>query len=54
MHEFGSQRHGCARVQEIRDWVLRRTTFSMNTSNSTTSAIDTLIETVGVCRDSRT
>jgi transglutaminase-like putative cysteine protease len=51
MHEFGSQRHGYARVQGIRDWVLRRTTFSMNTSNSSTSAIDTLIETVGVCRD---
>jgi transglutaminase-like putative cysteine protease len=51
MHEFGSQWHGYGRVQGIRDWVLRRTTFSMNTSNSTTSAIDTLIETVGVCRD---
>ena len=51
MHEFGSQGHGYARVQGIRDWVLQRTTFSMNTSNSTTSAIDTLIETVGVCRD---
>ncbi|WP_298830560.1 transglutaminase family protein [uncultured Piscinibacter sp.] len=51
MHEFGGQRHGYARVQGIRDWVLQRTTFSMNTSTSTTSAIDTLIDTVGVCRD---
>ena len=51
MHEFGRQWHGYARVQGIRDWVLQRTTFSQNTSNSNTSAIDTLIETVGVCRD---
>jgi len=51
MREFGSQRHGYARVQGIRDWVLQRTTFSMNTSNSNTSAIDTLLDTVGVCRD---
>jgi transglutaminase-like putative cysteine protease len=51
MHEFGRQRHGYARVQGIRDWVLQRTTFLQNTSNSNTSAIDTLVETVGVCRD---
>jgi transglutaminase-like putative cysteine protease len=51
MREFGAQSHGYARVQGIRDWVLQRTTFSQNTSNSNTSAIDTLIESVGVCRD---
>ena len=51
MREFGAQRHGYARVQAIRDWVLQRTSFTQNTSNSKTSAIDTLIETVGVCRD---
>jgi len=51
MREFGRQWHGYARVQGIRDWVLRRTTFLQNTSNATTSAIDTLIDTVGVCRD---
>jgi transglutaminase-like putative cysteine protease len=51
MHEFGRQWHGYARVQGIRDWVLQRTTFSQNTSNSNTSAIDTLIDSVGVCRD---
>ena len=51
MREFGQQWHGYARVQAIRDWVLQRTTFSQNTSNSNTSAIDTLLETVGVCRD---
>ena len=51
MREFGAQRHGYARVQAIRDWVQQRTSFTQNTSNSNTSAIDTLIETVGVCRD---
>ena len=51
MREFGRQWQGNSRVQGIRDWVLQRTTFSQNTSNSNTSAIDTLLETVGVCRD---
>ncbi len=51
MREFGQQWQGYSRVQGIRDWVLRRTTFSSNTSNSNTSAVDTLLETVGVCRD---
>jgi transglutaminase-like putative cysteine protease len=51
MREFGQQWQGYGRVQAIRDWVLQRTTFSSNTSNSNTSAIDTLLETVGVCRD---
>lgn len=51
MHQFGRQPHGYARVEGIRDWVQQRTTFAMNTTNSSTSAVDTLIETVGVCRD---
>ena len=51
MREFGQQWQGYSRVQAIRDWVLQRTTFSSNSSDSNTSAIDTLIETVGVCRD---
>jgi transglutaminase-like putative cysteine protease len=51
MREFGQQPHGYSRVQAIRDWVLQRTTFSSNSSNSNTSAIDTLLETTGVCRD---
>jgi transglutaminase-like putative cysteine protease len=49
--EFGQQRQGYARVQAIRDWVLQRITFTQNTSDSNTSAIDTLVQTVGVCRD---
>ena len=51
MREFGQQWQGYGRVQAIRDWVLQRTTFSSNTSNSNTSAIDTLLEATGVCRD---
>lgn len=51
MREFGHQAPGYARVQGIRDWVLQRTAFTPNTSNANTSALDTLIDTVGVCRD---
>jgi transglutaminase-like putative cysteine protease len=51
MREFGQQWQGYSRVQAIRDWVQQRTTFTSNSSNSNTSAIDTLIETTGVCRD---
>jgi transglutaminase-like putative cysteine protease len=51
MREFGQQWQGYSRVQGIRDWVLQRTTYAQNTSDSNTSAIDTLLETVGVCRD---
>ena len=51
MREFGLQQPGYARVQGIRDWVLQRIAFTPNTSNSNTSAVDTLLDTVGVCRD---
>ncbi len=49
--EFGHWQQGYSRVQGIRDWVLQRVQFTQNTSNSNTSAVDTLLETVGVCRD---
>jgi len=51
MREFGLQPQGYRRAQAIHDWVLQHTTFASNTSDSNTSAIDTLLETVGVCRD---
>ena len=51
MREFGTRWQGYSRVQGIRDWVLERTTFTSNTSNSQTSALDTLLEQTGVCRD---
>jgi transglutaminase-like putative cysteine protease len=49
--EFGHWQQGYGRVQGIRDWVRQRIQFAQNTSNSNTSAVDTLLETVGVCRD---
>jgi transglutaminase-like putative cysteine protease len=51
MHEFGHLQPGYSRVQAIRDWVFGHITFKWNSSNSTTSALDTLVERVGVCRD---
>jgi transglutaminase-like putative cysteine protease len=50
-NEFGSLRQGHSRVEAIREWVNRRVSFRSNSSNSNTSAVDTLIEQVGVCRD---
>ncbi len=49
--EFGHLQHGYSRVQAIRDWVLNRVTFRSNSSTGNTTAVDTLIEEVGVCRD---
>jgi transglutaminase-like putative cysteine protease len=49
--EFGHIWQGYSRVQTIRDWVNQHVTFTANTSDSNTSAVDTLISQVGVCRD---
>jgi transglutaminase-like putative cysteine protease len=49
--EFGHLWQGYSRVQAIRDWVLNRVTFQSNSSTGNTSAADTLVEEVGVCRD---
>jgi transglutaminase-like putative cysteine protease len=49
--EFGHLRPGYRRVQAIGDWVRQRIAFMPGTSNITTSAMETLIEQVGVCRD---
>lgn len=49
--EFGHWWHGYSRVQAIRDWVMNRVTFRSNSSTGNTSAVDTLVEEVGVCRD---
>ena len=51
MAEFGELRQGYGRVLAIQDWVRRNVKFKQNTTNSNTSAIDTLIDRVGVCRD---
>jgi transglutaminase-like putative cysteine protease len=49
--EFGPLRQGYWRVLAIQDWVRKRTTFLSGSSNVNTSAVDTLTEQVGVCRD---
>ena len=49
--QFGHLWQGYSRVQAIRDWVLNRVTFQPNSSTGNTSAVDTLVEEVGVCRD---
>jgi transglutaminase-like putative cysteine protease len=49
--EFGHLRQGYWRVQAILDWVRHRTQFLSGSSNGSTSALDTLVEQVGVCRD---
>ena len=49
--EFGHLWQGYGRVQAIRDWVQNRVTFRSNSSTGNTTAVDTLVEEVGVCRD---
>jgi transglutaminase superfamily protein len=51
INEFGGLLRGHSRVLAIQNWVNGHVTFASNTSNSNTSAVDTLIEQVGVCRD---
>jgi len=51
MAEFGALRQGYSRVLAIQNWVRRHVSFKQNTTNSTTSAVDTVIDRVGVCRD---
>ena len=50
-NEFGQLWQGYSRVLAIQHWVQKRVTFASNTSDSSTSAVDTLISQVGVCRD---
>ena len=48
---FGQLWQGYSRVLAVQHWVQKHVTFVSNTSDSNTSALDTLIEQVGVCRD---
>lgn len=50
-NEFGKLPQGYWRVRAIQEWVRRRTRFVSGSSNAMTSAIDTVVEQVGVCRD---
>ncbi|WP_200881804.1 transglutaminase-like domain-containing protein [Nitrincola sp. A-D6] len=49
--EFGNMVPGYARVLAIKDWVNQRTRFTSGSSAESTSAIDTLADQAGVCRD---
>jgi len=51
VREFGHLWHGYSRAQAIRDWVANHVSFTSNSSNGNTTAVDTLVEEVGVCRD---
>jgi transglutaminase-like putative cysteine protease len=51
IREFGDLPQGYGRVQALCHWVRHRVRFVSNTSNANTSAVDTLIEQRGVCRD---
>lgn len=48
---FGHLPQGHARVIAVRDWVRSQVRFQSNSSNSMTSALDTLHNHTGVCRD---
>ena len=48
---FGHLPPAYARVQAIRDWVEAHVRFQSGSSNVTTSALDTLAQASGVCRD---
>lgn len=48
---FGSLPQGYSRALAICNWVREHVTFRPNSSLSTTAAVDTLVERVGVCRD---
>ena len=51
MELFGSHKPGYARVLAVQAWVQSQVTFRSNSSNSATSALDTLRDRAGVCRD---
>ncbi|HXE40216.1 MAG TPA: transglutaminase family protein [Azonexus sp.] len=51
MNEFGHLPKGYRRVEAIQNWVRKQVAFRSNTSNTNTSALDTLTDRVGVCRD---
>jgi hypothetical protein len=50
-NEFGSLWQGYSRVLAIQHWVQKHVAFVPHTTDVNTSAVDTLIEQVGVCRD---
>ncbi|OCS48500.1 transglutaminase-like domain-containing protein [Ralstonia pickettii] len=49
--EFGGHQRGYALVLAIRDWVCRYVEFTPQSTNERTSAVGTLVDRQGVCRD---
>lgn len=49
--EFGHLPRGYAQVKAVRDWVEERIRFRIGASRPSTSAVDTLADGAGVCRD---
>ncbi len=50
-NEFGHLPQGYSRAEAICQWVQQRVSFQSNSTHGSTSAVDTVIERVGVCRD---
>lgn len=50
-NEFGQMAMGYGRAQAVCNWVNKHLAFTPNSTNSMTSAADTVIERVGICRD---
>lgn len=50
-NRFGALRPGYGRVLAIQDWVRSQVAFRSGASTVSTSAIDTLVDQAGVCRD---
>ena len=51
MELFGQMPKGYRRIEAIQDWVRANLVFQMKSSNSMTSALETLAQRTGVCRD---
>lgn len=51
MREFGNQPWGYHRIEGIRAWVRHHVRFLSRSTNASTSALDTIVERTGVCRD---
>lgn len=48
---FGTRPQGLGQAQAITDWIAGSIAYEAGTSSGATSALDTLVDRVGVCRD---
>lgn len=51
LREFGAIPWGYTRIVAIREWVRNHVRFLSKSTNERTSAVDTIVERTGVCRD---